>query len=95
MFTGFSSGHDSAQPSSQQQQQLENNGTSQQQTSAAASSTSAPGAAAVTATVTATSAVGQGTPGQVYSTPTPPVGVAFGVASAGGLLPSPAYGRPC
>ena len=90
MFTGFSG--DSAQPSSQQQQQLENNGI-QQQTAAAASSTNAPGAAAVT-TTPATS-LGQGTPGQVYSTPTLPVGVALGVASAGGLLPSPAYGWLC
>ena len=81
MFTGFSGG-DSAQPSSQQQQ-LENNG------AAAPLSTSA---AAMVATPATSLGQGQGMPGQVYTTPTPPVGVALGVASAGGLLPSPAYG---
>ena len=87
MFTGFSA--DSSQPSSQQEQ-LENNG-AQQQTITAASNISTPGAAAVTTAPTAS--MGQGTPGQVYSSsPTAPVGVALGMASAGGLLPSPAYG---
>ena len=86
MFTGFS-GSNSAQPSSQQQQ-LESNGASQQPISAAASSsTSAAGV-----TTTPATSVGQGTPGQACSAPTTPVGVALGVASAGGLLPSPAYG---
>ena len=78
MFTGFVG-------SSPQQQLLEKNDT--QQTVAAASST--PGAAAVT---TPAASLGQGTSGQVCSTPTPPVGVALGVASVGGLLPPPANG---